>query len=200
MKLFTRYCSFTVTPIHVPLILVRREWITVSRRDITTSIGRTLFTCNRPSGLDTRHPATHQVWPDLRDGTQDVNPDVNYVCPDLCNTRDAGPNGVCPAKSSPKSPKAPLIFSLSPLIRLSKSSVTTVRSFPVLFSRYTDNSTLLVVCHFLNKFSAIFWGAVHPSTLTFTSFSSSEIFPRRNRVLKTKVNSSGFMGRNLRKE
>ena len=39
MKLFTRYCSFTVTPIYFPLILVRREWITVSRRDITTSIG-----------------------------------------------------------------------------------------------------------------------------------------------------------------
>ena len=52
---------------------------------------------------------------------------------------------------NPERPKAPLE-------RLSKSR-TTVRSFPVLFSRYTDNSALLIVCHSVNKLSAIFWGA-----------------------------------------
>ena len=56
---------------------------------------------------------------------------------------------------SPTRHKAPLKLSPSPLTRLSKSSVTTVLSFPVLFSRYTDNSTLLTVCHFVNKFSTI---------------------------------------------
>ena len=91
--------------------------------------------------------------------------------------------------------KAPLTLSPTPLTRPSQSSVTTVRSSPVLFSRYTDNSTLLIVCHSLNKFLTIFWGAVHPSCFTLTSFSSYEMFPRRNRVLKTKVNSSGFRGR-----
>lgn len=84
------------------------------------------------------------------------------------------------------------MFPLIALIRLSKSWVTTVRSFPVFRSRYTDNSALLVVRQFLNKSSAIFWGAAHPFTLTFTSFSSYEIFPRSKRVLKT--NSSGFLG------
>ena len=90
----------------------------------------------------------------------------------------------------------PEIFPLIVLIRLSKSSVTTVRSFPVFLSRYTDNSALLVVCQFLDKFSAILWGAIHPFTLTFTSFLSYEIFPRSKRVFKT--NSSEFLGRSGR--
>ena len=72
------------------------------------------------------------------------------------------------------------------------SSVTTVRSFLVFRSLYTANSALSVVCHFLNKLSAISWGAVHSPTLFFTSFSSYEIFPRSKRVFKT--NSSGFFG------
>ena len=70
---------------------------------------------------------------------------------------------------------------------------TTVRSFPVLLSTYTDNSALLTVCQSLNKLSVIIQEAVHPSSLTFTSFSSYEIFPRSKRVFKT--NSSGFMER-----
>ena len=52
--------------------------------------------------------------------------------------------------------KAPLTLSPSPLTRLSQSSVTTVRSSPVLFSRYTDNSTLLIVCHSLPLSEQIF--------------------------------------------
>ena len=76
------------------------------------------------------------------------------------------------------------------LERLPKSLVTTVCTFPVFRSVYTANSALSVVCHFLNKLSAMNWGAVHSPTLFFTSFLSYEIFPRSKRVFKT--NSLGF--------
>ena len=94
---------------------------------------------------------------------------------------------------SPKRSKRSLILSPKDFIRVSKSLITTVRSSPVLFSRKTNNSAKLVDCHSLNKLPSIFSQAVHP--FSRTSLSSYEIRPWRKRVLRTKVNSSGFMGR-----
>ena len=94
---------------------------------------------------------------------------------------------------SPNLFKRPLILSPDDFIRVSKSFITNVRSSPVLLSRKTNNSAILVDCHVLNKLFSISWQALHPSSRT--SLSSYEILPWRKRVLRTKVNSLGFMGR-----